>query len=138
MVARAITDITATIARLAVHLAGNLRGKYACGNGDNGITGEHRQGGNHLAQCSLWCYITVAHSGNGHNGPIDTSGDTGKAILWTFNKKHQAAKDHTEHQHYGKKHKYLAPCGVHGAQKNIRLREVAHQFEHPKHTQHPQ
>jgi len=123
---------------VAIRLGHHLHRDDPGRNGNDGVAGQHGQGRNQLAHSSIGGDVAVAHGGDGDNGPVDTLGYTGKAIVRTFHYKHQTAKDSAKHQYAEEKHRYFAPCRIQRAHQKCRFIAVANQLhntENPHHSQ---
>src|SRR5690606_2476809 len=114
---------------LPIGFVHHLDGDDAGGNGDDGVAGEHRQGGDELPEDRGRGDVAITDGGDGDDGPVDTLGDAGKAVLRPLHHEHQAAEHGGKHQHPEKEHRDLAPRRVQGAKQKPRLGAVAHQLE---------
>lgn len=62
-------------------LADQFDSHDSSGNGDNGITHDHHQGGDHLSGDGVGCDVAVSHSRDRHDGPVDGLGNTCE-LVW--------------------------------------------------------
>ncbi len=67
--------------RLIFWFSAQLCGNDACRNSDDRITSDHDDGRKSFAQCGDWCNISISHSRECNNSPVNAFGDTPEAIL---------------------------------------------------------
>ena len=71
----------------------------ARGDGDDGVTKEHDNGGDELACGSDRSNVAVAYGGDSDNGPINSAGNTGYGgIGFALNAVHGGTEDHRDNE----------------------------------------
>ena len=68
-------------------------------NGDDSVSKYHHDGSKHLAKYCFWGDISVTHSCDGDDGPINTFRYTGKTVFFSLYEIHNGShrKDHKKH-----------------------------------------
>ena len=108
------------------------------GNGDDGVTGEHGEGCDHLAHDGHRCNIAITDRGDGDNGPIDALGNGGESARFSFNHIHDGAHEEDEHQQDFEKDDDLLKTFPQGRHELVGLDEVAGELQYPENTKQPE
>ena len=117
---------------------GEFRRQYAGGHRDNGITDQHAHCGNRTADTCLRHNITVTYGCDGNDGPVNTLGNTVKAMFRALCDIKQAAKNSGKNDHQGEKHKDLAGGAAQRIRQIIGFLKQGQQAQHPKNPQNTQ
>lgn len=127
-------------------LADEFDGDDPGGDGDDGVSHDHHEGGDHLADDGVGGDIAVAHGGDGDDGPVDGLGDTGELVrgsvgvvvkcVWAFYEIHDRAHDDGEREDAEEEHRDFSAAGTEGVEDDMSFPEVASHFENAEHAQH--
>ena len=91
-------------------LSGHFDGDQSRRNGNDAITKDHDKTGNELAKDGGGRDISISHCGEGDNAPIDTSWNTGEAILPSFYEIHDRPHDNGDQENRKQEYSDLSPA----------------------------
>ncbi len=133
--ATVFTALGRAFAWLLHHGGGDDARRY----GDDGVAQHHDDGGDELSRIGDWADVTIPHRGNGHNGPVDGSGDAVEAgVGGRFDNVHQRAKNANHQQHEEHKNVNLGTAGPQGRHQLVALVQKNVELENTEHPHQPQ
>jgi len=117
-----------------------LRGHDSCRDRNDGVTGQHIDGGQHFPYRGNRDHIPIAHSRDRNDGVVDANWNIGEVgpFLSRLHQIHQSAGEHGKEEDGEEEYKNLSPAVYQTAHNGFPPPNMAHHLQNTKHPQEPE